>query len=207
MVASVADPEFELIYAYPVLLDPDSPSINFDTNDDELYLYVSRFNFGGGSLDRDLIRYPLQLVTATYQIPDWEFETEGDVEWWWPENHIEDFTASGGVLSMLASGDDPYMVSSAVEFPASDYSQLSITMKVSAGDPTVGEVFFLTDTDPQWNENKYLVFDVISDGEFHTYDLDMSSVSGWRGLIQQIRIDPVVHAGRMIEIDWIEVAP
>jgi len=206
MVASVIDPEFELIYAYPVLLDPDSPSRNFDTTDDELYLYVSRFNFGGGSLDRDVLRYPLQLVPITYDIPQWEFNTDGDVEWWWPENHIEDFTVSNGALSMVSSGDDPYMVSSAVEFPASDYGQLSITMKVSAGDPTVGEVFFLTDTAPMWDGDKYMVFDVISDGEFHTYDLDMSSISEWRGLIQQIRIDPVVHAGRTIEIDRIAIS-
>jgi hypothetical protein len=207
MVASVADPGSELIYAYPVLIDPDSPSINFDTNDDELYLYVSKFNFGGGSLDRDLVRYPLQLAPAMYEIPDWEFETEGDVEWWWPENHIEEVTASDGVLSMVSSGDDPYMSSSAVEFPAHDYGTLSITMKVSEGDPTIGEIFFLTDTDSTWDGDKYLVFDVISDGEFHTYDLDMSSIGEWRGLIQQIRIDPVVRAGRTIEIDRIAVVP
>lgn len=207
IVASVADPDSELIYAYPVLLDPDSTSMNFDTTDDEMYLYVSRFNFGGGSLDRDLVRWPVELGQIAYDIPQWEFETDGDVEWWWTENHLEEFNAMGGVLSMVSSGDDPYMVSSAVEFPANDYGQLSITMKVSAGDSTVGEVFFLTNSDPVWNESKYLVFDVISDGEFHTYDLDMSSLSGWRGLIQQIRIDPVVSAGRTIEIDRIAVNP
>jgi hypothetical protein len=80
-------------------------------------------------------------------------------------------------------------------------------MKVSEGDPTIGEIFFLTDTDSTWDGDKYLVFDVISDGEFHTYDLDMSSIGEWRGLIQQIRIDPVVRAGRTIEIDRIAVVP
>lgn len=207
IVASVADPASELIYAYPVLLDPDSPSLNFDTTEDEMYLYVSRFNFGGGSLDRDLVRWPVELGQAVYQIPMWEFENDGDVEFWWPENHIEMFNSADGVLSMVSSGDDPYMVSSGVEFPASDYGQLSVTMKVSSGGSTDGEVFFLTDSDPRWDGTKYLVFDVISDGEFHTYDLDMSSVSGWRGLIKQIRIDPVTSGGITIEIDRIMVGP
>ena len=112
-----------------------------------------------------------------------------------------------GILSMQSSGDDLYMSSSAVEFPASDYSQISITMKISAGEPTIGQLFFVTDINKEFDEAKSLVFDVISDGEFHTYNLDMSPVSGWRGLIQQIRLDPVASEGRKIEIDRITVGP
>ena len=58
-----------------------------------------------------------------------------------------------------------------------------------------------------FNSSLILVFDVISDGQFHTYDLDMSSISEWSGLINQIRIDPVVSAGRTIEIDRIAISP
>lgn len=207
MVASVADPASELIYAYPVLLDPDSSSLNFDTTDGEFYLYASKFYSGGGSLDRDIIRWPVKLSPANYnrEAPVWEFNTDGDLEKWWLEYHLENANVSDGVLSMTSSGDDPVMTSAAIEFSAQDFGTLSITMKVSEGEQTFGEVFFLTDTDSVMDEVKHKTFDVISDGEFHTYDINMASVSGWYGLVTQIRIDPVVHAGRRIEIDKIEI--
>jgi hypothetical protein len=207
IVASVNNPDTDLMYAYPTLIDPDSPSMNFDTTDNQMYLYMTLAHNGGGSLDRDLIRYPVELTPIAYEIPQWEFETGGDVEGWLAENQIENFEVMSGILSMQSNGDDPYMSSSAVEFPARDYGKLHITMKVSTGEPTVGQVFFVTDSDKEFDEAKSLVFDVISDSEFHTYDLDMSSIAGWRGLIQQIRLDPVASGGRTIEIDQIAVEP
>ena len=41
---------------YPSLLDPTSPSRNFDTVGDTAYLYYTRMNAGQASLDRDLLR-------------------------------------------------------------------------------------------------------------------------------------------------------
>jgi len=207
LVASVADPESELIYAYPVLIDPNSDSPSFHTTDDELYLYVSKFNFGSGSLDRDVVRYPVVLTEPTFDIPEWTFDTDGDVEGWFLENHLELTGVSGSLLTMQSTGDDPYMVSPGVEFPASQYSTLNITMSVSGGDlAALGQVFFTTDTDAALDENKSLVFDVLASGEFKTYELDMSASSGWQGIIQQIRLDPADAAGLTIEIDSITVS-
>ena len=206
-VASVNNPGADMMYAYPTLIDPDSPSINFDTTDAQMYLYMTLAHNGGGSLDRDLVRYPVKLVPVTYEPLQWDFETDGDTEGWLAENQLDGFNALSGALSMVSIGDDPYVASSAVEIPASQYGQISINMKVSEGEPTIGQVFFVTDVDGGFDEAKSLVFDVISDGEFHTYELDMSSISGWRGSIQQLRFDPVVSVGRTIDIDWIAVVP
>ena len=206
-IASVNNPDTDMMYAYPTLIDPDSPSINFDTTDDQAYLYMTLAHNGGGSLDRDLVRYPIKLVPIEYEIPQWVFETDGEAEGWFAENQLEGFEVAAGILSMQSSGDDPFMSSSGVEFPANDNGRISITMKVSPGEATIGQVFFISDLDRDFDEAKSLVFDVINDGEFHTYDLDMSSVNGWRGLIAQIRIDPVASEGRMIEIDRISIEP
>lgn len=48
---------------YPALLDPDSPSRNFETVGDTAYLYVTRYNLHGCRLeaDRDLIRLPVTI--------------------------------------------------------------------------------------------------------------------------------------------------
>lgn len=56
---TVADSGTDVSYLYPSLLDPDSPSRNFETTDDQAYLYYTRNNHGQGSLDRDLIRVPV----------------------------------------------------------------------------------------------------------------------------------------------------
>ena len=55
-------PGSDLSYLYPSLLDPDSTDRNFGTTDETAYLYFTRNNFGHGSLDRDLVRVPVQFV-------------------------------------------------------------------------------------------------------------------------------------------------
>ena len=48
-------------YAYPSVIDPDSPGFNFEFVDDEAYLFFTRFNEGQGSNDRDLLRVRVQI--------------------------------------------------------------------------------------------------------------------------------------------------
>lgn len=204
--ASVADNTNDLYYAYPTLMDPDSTSLTFDTSDDTMYLYIARLNAGGNSLDRDIVRYPVAVAPTTFESPVWEFDTDGDAEDWLVEFDIEGLNVAGGILTMQSAGEDPILKSPAVELLASENGRLSITMKVSSGgDPTVGQIFFVTNDHTSINEEKSITFDVIADDEFHTYDLDMGSLDTWQGLIRQIRFDPVTIAGTTIEIDQIEV--
>jgi hypothetical protein len=53
----------DVMYHYPSLLDPLSDSRNFDTTGETAYLYYTRFNHGQGSLDRDLIRVPVEFLS------------------------------------------------------------------------------------------------------------------------------------------------
>lgn len=43
---AVGDKWTDTFYAYPSFMDPDSPSMNFQTSDGDAYLYVTRFNNG-----------------------------------------------------------------------------------------------------------------------------------------------------------------
>ena len=54
----------DVMYLYPSLLDPDSDSRNFETTDNTAYLYYTRHNQGQGSLDRDLIRVPVEFFPS-----------------------------------------------------------------------------------------------------------------------------------------------
>jgi hypothetical protein len=58
---TVPNPGSDMSILYPALLDPDSDSRNFDTTGKTAYLYFTRMNHGGGSLDRDLIRVAVEF--------------------------------------------------------------------------------------------------------------------------------------------------
>ena len=61
---TVEFPGSDVSHLYPTLLDPDSPSLSFETVDDKAYLYFTRNNFGHASLDRDLVRIPVQFFPS-----------------------------------------------------------------------------------------------------------------------------------------------
>lgn len=198
----VADLNTDLFYAYPSLIDPASTSMNFETTGENPYLYLTRFNTGI-SLDRDLVRFPIHVTPPVYPIPtSWRFDTDGDGEGWLPFNDLTSFEVQAGSLSIESTGDDPFIISQEIAVPADEYDRIGIRMKVSDG-AAGGQLFFVTDADPEWGEAKSLMFAVDGDGEFHDYVLDMSTVDGWKGVITQMRLDPVWTTGTDIEIDII----
>ncbi len=66
---------------YPSLLDPDSASRNFETTDQHAYLYFTQFNYTGTqmTLDRDLVRIPVEFNAITIDAPAYEFTFSGQV--------------------------------------------------------------------------------------------------------------------------------
>ncbi len=52
----------ETVYLYPTLIDPASPSENYETTGATADLYFTRLNFGSGDPDRDLIRMPVTIT-------------------------------------------------------------------------------------------------------------------------------------------------
>ena len=204
--ASVANPDVDLHYAYPSLLDPDSQSRVFSTADDAFYLYLTRANMGDQA-DRDLIRVPVQLVPEAYDPPAWNFDTDDELEGWYLENGLANASVAGGVLAATTSGQDPYLWSPGFELVAADDHTVSISMSVAGGGQTSGQVFFLTDTDARVDEAKTVHFDMQMDGAMHTYNVDMSANPAWTGLITQIRLDPGEVSDRSLEIDSIVIGP
>ena len=201
---STVNPETEVHFAYPSLIDPDSPSRNFETSDDQAFLYVNRFN-AEYYLDRDLIRYPVQITPASYPAPSsWRFDEGTYTGGWRALTDLEGFTALDGSLVMTSTGGDPVIQTDQnLTIPANQYYKLWIRMKVSGRGTTNGELFFMTDADTELDGNKYLSFEVIPDGKWHDYLLDLSKVESWAGVVNLLRLDPVIDSGREIEIDII----
>lgn len=203
---TVADPDTMTTHAYPTIIDPDSPSPSFETSDGEMYLYMSRFNFGGSSLDRDLLRWPIAVVDEIVPAPDWGFddETAGP---WQPVNDLAPFTFADGAVILEATGEDPYAEATGLTVPA-EYDRIRIRMRHDAGLVSRAQLFFVTSEDGLWDEPKSLLFDIRGSGEFEEYELDLSGVPGWSGTVLGIRLDPVEGAPTFVDIDriWFPVA-
>jgi hypothetical protein len=200
--ATVGDPDNDTTHAYPAIIDPDSSSLNYSTTDGEMYLYVSRFNFGGASLDRDVLRWPIAVEEYVVEPPDWTFDTAGDTEDWQAEFDLTPLDVADGELRMQSTGDDPYLVNGNMLVPA-DYHQLVIRMRVPDGVAETGQLFWVTSDDPEWGESKSVAFLVAGNGEYQDYEFDMSANPAWSGTIRALRIDPLESADRDVAIDRI----
>jgi len=76
---------------------------------------------------------------------------------------------------------------------------LKIRMKVEAG--TKGRLYWTTDDQGSWSEERAKHFTVKADGEFHEYTLLLAGHPGWKGAVRQFRFHPTDRTGR-VEIDF-----
>jgi len=202
---SVPDPANDTVHAYPALIDPDSTSLNFSTSDGQMYLYVSRFNFGGNSLDRDLLRFPIDVVEVQITAPDWTFDEPADISvpgGWAAENDLAPIEIVDGIAALTPTGLDPFILASGLEIP-SKFAHLRIRMQVPAGTDNAGQLFFVTSEDPDYDEAKSVLFPLDTSGEFVDYHLDMSTFGGWQNTITALRFDPVEGVEVPVQIDRI----
>ena len=204
--ATVADPDNDTTHAYPSIIDPDSTSLNFETSDGEMYLYMSRFNFGGASLDRDLLRWPIAVEDYTVVAPDWTFDDVSDIDpstgGWAGVNDVAPLAVSDGVLAVRPTGTDPFLEAYSLEVPA-DYDRLVIRLRADEDVDNAGQLFFVTDSDPDVSESKSVVFELRGSGDFVDYEIDLSQRPGWEGTIVGLRFDPVEGIDAPIDIDRI----
>ncbi|MEM1332596.1 MAG: hypothetical protein AAGG08_03975 [Actinomycetota bacterium] len=207
---SVADDGNDVYYAYPSLIDPDSESLSFGTSDGELYLYLTRFNAGGNSLDRDLVRWPVAVEEYEVEVPEWTFDDESDLDesagGWTARFDVEPLTVADGALQFTTTGDDPHFQSGAIVVP-SEFDVLTIRMRLPEGLTSFGELFWVTDLDGELDGDKYEDFNVDGTGEFEDIRIDLSTNPEWTGTIRSIRIDPVVSGTDVVgQIDriWFE---
>ncbi len=152
----------------------------------------------------------------------WEFGAGGNTgcnEGWTVGNQIRNLQVKEGNLVFESTGNDPYIFSP--DIPYFKYSEFSgrwglgieaeafptieIRMKVSAGD--AAQLFFIAVLpdyieELTFDEAKSLTFQITTDGEFHTYTLDMTEVEKWSGDIEQLQLDPT-DTRAMIEIEYI----
>ena len=104
-----------------------------------------------------------------------------------------------GYYQVNLASNDPQIVGPATAFQAQSVSTLFITAAYHLSNPQaatdVGQLFWKIDNTVDFNETQSLRFNIIPDGQYHTYELDLASSPAYYGLITQFRFDPVVSAG------------
>jgi hypothetical protein len=131
----------------------------------------------------------------------WEFNGD-DADGWQSQNELDALEVRGGTLSTSSTGGDPYMVSPQVEVDAGRYKTCVIRMKLKSGKN--GQLFFITEDSPGYDEPKSKAFTLKPDNEFHEYLISMKGSKLWAGTVTGIRLDPCDMESD-IEIDWIKI--
>ena len=65
-------------------------------------------------------------------------------------------------------GRDPYLARSFLRIEPDAYTKIKVRMKLSGGN-TEGQLFWSTETEPAFGDDKYLNFPIQPDGEWHEY--------------------------------------
>lgn len=138
-----------------------------------------------GSFSVDYIR--IQNNTA---IKTWDFTNS--VQGWNPTNQITDFKYdSAGFIKGTITGPDSYLLSDGnLGADVSEYGKIILRMK-NQTNASLGKIYFITDQDMIWDEEKHINFAIIpNDNNFTDYQIDISSIRGWKGSLYQIRVNP-----------------
>ncbi len=141
---------------------------------------------------------------------DWDFAREEERKWQeLPRSDMSEPRIIDGVLTASATGPDPRISLPIEHVEAGKYPVVTVEMSVDRG--TQFEVYFATDTDPEFSESKSIHTQVAADGEFHKYVADLSGQPYWQGTVTALRFDPVgpvneKHVGATIRVKRIAVS-
>ncbi|MGA2035618.1 MAG: Ig-like domain-containing protein [Thermoguttaceae bacterium] len=114
---------------------------------------------------------------------------------------------SNGYYELNLASNDPQIVGPITAFQAQSVPKIFITAAYHLGradaNLDIGELYCKIDAIPGFNETQSLRFNIIPDGQYHTYELDLASLPAYRDVISQLRFDPVVSGG---SDDYVDIA-
>lgn len=157
---------------------------------------------------------PIDVGLGPYDLPlaptrpatEWTFDTPGDSLGWGPMMGLSDAVVADGALQARSTSPDPAFTSPQLNIRAAKYPYLALRMRVSptATGKDMMQCFFTTPTSST-SEASSVKGEVIADGQYHTYVLKMNDNPRWRGMISNLRFDPVTTKDLEIAIDWIQL--
>ncbi|MHB9035783.1 MAG: carboxypeptidase-like regulatory domain-containing protein [Armatimonadota bacterium] len=136
----------------------------------------------------------------------WEWNVNDEMEQWWIPQGVANLWVGQGALQADVIASDPYLLGP--QTPLIDAAQnryVYLRMATTAG--TSAGLLWLTPTEQTYSETRAARFNVIADGQYHEYLLDMAAYPTWTGTVEDLRFEPskVVTSGHF-SIDFIRVA-
>lgn len=121
------------------------------------------------------------------------------------KNAIKSPEIKDGMLSYknMDSSKDPW-VSYNLGFEATDYDYLEITMRV-ANVTNRAEIFLIAGSATTYTTKQRYEFQLIDDGEFHTYRIPLSEFNDYTGTVKNMRLDLTTKVGALVEISGMRV--
>ncbi len=133
--------------------------------------------------------------------PDYRF-TKDRQHWIYADMTDAGFPIEGG-LKLHPGKLDPEMIGPEQHWPADSVPRLFIRAAYTR--PGRAEVFWSVAGKPGFSPERKVAFDVIPDGAFHSYEIDLGSHPEYRGTITGLRFDPVSSgvAGEVVKVELI----
>ena len=122
----------------------------------------------------------------------------------WNRTHdARDLSHGGDGLSFVTTGFDPQLYCERCDFTSATSQLLRFRVRTAAGGRT--EIFWATEDSPQLAQRKSCRFEMLGDGQWHTYEVRPFWPSGKR--VVKLRLDPPQTApvGTKVEVAEISV--
>jgi len=134
--------------------------------------------------------------------PDYRFEK--DRQHWIYRNATDAGRPIRGELEISLDKNDPQLIGPVGFWQARDVPKMYIHAACSTQD-TGARLFWRTHSGPGFAEQRSVSFETRPDGQYHTYEIDLSSSPHYKGAITGLRLDPVStgRKGDYINIEYI----
>ena len=140
-------------------------------------------------------------------LPHWYFVK--DRQQWYYTYATDSGLPTGGTLHVNLDSSTPQMITNLKMWQAAEVPKLYIRARYSCAN-TAARLFWQSlDGGDSWDLNKAVWFDIIPDGQYHTYVVDMSMFPTYTGIIKKLWFNLVKTgaSGHYVDIDYISAYP
>lgn len=141
----------------------------------------------------------VEIPSTTSQANAWRFTD--DLNGWRAWRDVSDLHVSDRALTVASQGKSPTLMSPLLDIDAATKPYVSLRMAVDRG--RSGRIVCVSSS--QFGAGE-ITFPLRADGQWHTYNVDVRSLSHWRDRIMLLGVQPTDTSGGTVRIASIEVA-
>jgi len=136
----------------------------------------------------------------------WDAWDSGDSDGWRAQGSLQgiDLIGDGNVHTGIGAGTS-YMESKRLLIDSSQLDKVYIGYKATGVNNTTAKLAWKYTGDTSFQASREQTFTLIDDGNFHTYELDLSAHPEWKDHIIQLRFYPSVGTTGRVWVDFVRV--